>query len=103
MDAVDPELVGVGVRKLGDTPGVESVHRLWLRWVGHDLLGRGGVRAGPTVEEAHVVIRAGFMAWAWACGDSRVGVVHALVGHAPTRIMGMVVLNGSQKKRVVTL
>ena len=55
MDAVDPELVGAGERVLRATPGVESVHRLRLRWVGHDLIGEAVIRLDPalTLADAH--------------------------------------------------
>lgn len=55
MDAVDPDLVGAGERVLGETPGVESVHRLRLRWVGHDLVGEAVIRLDPslTLADAH--------------------------------------------------
>jgi cation diffusion facilitator family transporter len=55
MDAVDPQLVGVGASALRQTPGVEAVHRLRLRWVGHDLIGEAVIRLDPslTLAEAH--------------------------------------------------
>ena len=55
MDAVDPELVGAGEQVLRDTPGVESVHRLRLRWIGHDLVGEAVIRLDPslTLADAH--------------------------------------------------
>jgi cation diffusion facilitator family transporter len=55
MDAVDPELLGAGQRVLRETPGVESVHRLRLRWIGHDLVGEAVIRldASLTLADAH--------------------------------------------------
>lgn len=37
MDAVDPRLVGQAGQLLGQVPGIESVGRVRLRWVGHEL------------------------------------------------------------------
>jgi len=39
MDAVDPEMVGQVEEVVNNIPGVESVERLRLRWVGHQLQG----------------------------------------------------------------
>jgi cation diffusion facilitator family transporter len=55
MDAVDPELIETGERVLRETPGVESVTRLRLRWVGHDLLGEATIELDEslTLAQAH--------------------------------------------------
>lgn len=55
MDAVDPELIETGERVLRETPGVEAVTRLRLRWVGHDLLGEATIELDDwlTLAEAH--------------------------------------------------
>ena len=55
MDAVDPELVTTGERVLDETPGVDAVVRLRLRWVGHDLLGEATIAVDEnlTLARAH--------------------------------------------------
>ena len=55
MDAVDPELVATGEQVLGDTPGVDEVVRLRLRWVGHDLIGEATIAVDEnlTLARAH--------------------------------------------------
>jgi cation diffusion facilitator family transporter len=39
MDAIDPDLIDRARRALADTPGVVSVKKIQLRWVGHRLQG----------------------------------------------------------------
>ncbi len=57
MDAVDPSEVDLAERVLRETPGVDSVRRLHLRWVGHDLIGEAAVAVDPslTLREAHLI------------------------------------------------
>lgn len=57
MDAVDPDLVTAGETVLAETPGVEQVVRLRLRWVGHDLLGEATITVDEnlTLAAAHTI------------------------------------------------
>lgn len=57
MDAVDPDLVAAGERLMAETPGVQAVTRLRLRWVGHDLIGEASITLAETLTlaEAHAI------------------------------------------------
>lgn len=47
MDAVDPELVGIGHAALADIDGVRPVEELRQRWSGHQLLADVTVESVP--------------------------------------------------------
>jgi cation diffusion facilitator family transporter len=49
-DAVEPELVGQVDMVLNNLPGVESVERLRLRWVGHQLQGDTRLSLSPLTD-----------------------------------------------------
>jgi cation diffusion facilitator family transporter len=49
IDGVDPDLVDTAERALGSATGVESVHTVQLRWIGHRLHLRSIVRVDPTL------------------------------------------------------
>jgi cation diffusion facilitator family transporter len=55
MDAVDPELLDRAESVLAQSPGVERVSRLHLRWVGHVLIGEATIEVDDalTLREAH--------------------------------------------------
>jgi cation diffusion facilitator family transporter len=57
LDAVDPALVDRAEAVLGDVPGVLAVHRVRMRWVGHELKADADLEldAGATLAEAHVI------------------------------------------------
>ena len=61
MDAVDPDLVRTGETVLADTPGVEQVTRLRLRWVGHELIGEAAITvdARLSLARAHDIAQDG--------------------------------------------
>ena len=58
MDGIEPELVDKAEHTLEHTPGVLSVARLQLRWVGHRLQGTATilVDGGVTLAEAEAVV-----------------------------------------------
>jgi cation diffusion facilitator family transporter len=55
LDGVDPGLVGVAEAAIAATPGVLSVDRVRLRWVGHDLLAEAEIGVDPVapIADAH--------------------------------------------------
>lgn len=59
MDGIEPELVDKAEHALEHAPGVLSVRRLQLRWVGHRLQGTAIIQVAPdtTVAEAEGVAR----------------------------------------------
>lgn len=50
MNAVDPELVGIGHAALADIDGVRPVEELRQRWSGHQLLADVTVEVGSPVD-----------------------------------------------------
>ncbi|NEM89792.1 cation diffusion facilitator family transporter [Galbitalea soli] len=48
MDGIEPALVERAERVIAQTPGVDAVDRLQLRWVGHRLQGTATVAVGAT-------------------------------------------------------
>ncbi len=57
LDGVDPSLVDLAEQALLDTTGVEEVHSIQLRWIGHRLHAQSVVTASPnlTLEESHIL------------------------------------------------
>lgn len=54
LDGIEPELVDQLEHALAETPGVSSVPRVQLRWVGHRLHGSAEVTVGtPRLSDAH--------------------------------------------------
>ena len=50
MDAVEPEILDQAERTIEQIPGVEEIHRLRLRWVGHQLQGDLQLALTPTAD-----------------------------------------------------
>lgn len=48
MDAVDPALVDTAEHALLETPGVQGVRRLRIRWLGHILQAEADLEVDPT-------------------------------------------------------
>ncbi|WP_284346938.1 cation diffusion facilitator family transporter [Frankia sp. Cppng1_Ct_nod] len=60
MDAVDPALVDKATSTLTHTPGIEAVHALRIRWVGHTLRAEAEVTVDPalSIGAAHDIAHA---------------------------------------------
>ena len=48
MDAVEPDILAQAEKVIGQTPGVQEIRRLRLRWVGHQLQGDLQLALAPT-------------------------------------------------------
>jgi len=57
MDGIEPELVDRANEVLTSVPGIASIQRLQLRWVGHRLQGAAlvDIKVTTTVEAGHIV------------------------------------------------
>lgn len=57
MDAVDPELVGRAEDALAAAPGVTSVRRVRMRWIGHEIQADADLEVDPqtSLAEAHAI------------------------------------------------
>ena len=50
MDAVDPELTTLASSVLSQTPGVENVEHVRLRWIGHRLSADAGIVVAHNID-----------------------------------------------------
>ena len=57
MDGVDPEVVDTAERSLFDTPGVQGIRSLRIRWLGHTLCAEADLEVDPDISlaESHEI------------------------------------------------
>lgn len=85
LDRVDPELVDTAVRVLGGRPGVRSVRRVRMRWVGHRLEADAELDVDPALSlaQAHALAHDAEHELAHAVDKLSAVVVHAYPAHEP--------------------
>lgn len=87
LDAVDPALVDQAEAALATQPGVQSVVRVRLRWIGHELHADAelAIAADLTLAEAHRLAHEAEHRLTHAVPRLSAAVVHAYPAHAPAR------------------
>jgi cation diffusion facilitator family transporter len=83
LDRIDPELVDTARNVLADRPGVRSVRRVRMRWVGHQLEADAELDVDPTLSlaDAHRVAHDAEHELAHAIPKLSSAVVHAYPAH----------------------
>ncbi|WP_085190903.1 cation diffusion facilitator family transporter [Mycobacterium sp. IEC1808] len=84
MDAVDPELVDTAETTLAARPGVRSVRRVRMRWIGHRLHADAELDIDPTtsLEDAHRIAHDAEHQLTHAVPRLDSALVHAYPAHA---------------------
>jgi cation diffusion facilitator family transporter len=84
LDGVDPALVASAHAALAHQPGVESVHRVRMRWLGHRLLADVELDVDPdrSLSEAHRIAHDAEHALTHAVPKLTEATVHAYPAHA---------------------
>jgi cation diffusion facilitator family transporter len=84
LDGVDPALVAAAHQALAHHPGVESVHRVRMRWLGHRLLADVELDVDPdrSLSEAHRIAHDAEHALTHAVPKLAEATVHAYPAHA---------------------
>ena len=79
LDAVDPALVDRAEWALADVPGVLAVHRVRMRWVGHELQADVDLEldAGIPLSQAHAIAHRAEAALVRSVPRLSAAVVHA--------------------------
>lgn len=88
LDRVDPGLVDTAYETLGELPGVRSVRRVRMRWVGHRLDAdvELDIDPGLSLTEAHLLAHAAEHQLTHAIPKLSVAVVHAYPAHEPSPV-----------------
>ena len=83
LDGVDPTLVTAAQEALARQPGVQSVHRLRMRWLGHRLLADVELDIDPdrSLSEAHRIVHDAEHALTHAVPKLTEATVHAYPAH----------------------
>jgi divalent metal cation (Fe/Co/Zn/Cd) transporter len=81
---VDPALVAAAHQALAHHPGVDSVHRVRMRWLGHRLLADVELDVDPdrSLSEAHRIAHDAEHALTHAVPKLAEATVHAYPAHA---------------------
>ncbi len=84
IDGVDPELVETAEAVLAGQAGVQSVHSLRLRWIGHRLHAEAELDVDPTLSlaAAHSIAHAGEHDLTHALPKLASAIIHAYPGHS---------------------
>ncbi|HUO39600.1 MAG TPA: cation diffusion facilitator family transporter [Mycobacterium sp.] len=84
LDGVDPELIAAAQQALAGQPGVESVRRVRMRWLGHRLLADVELDIDPSrsLAEAHRIAHDAEHALTHAVPKLAEATVHAYPAHA---------------------